>query len=183
LLNEESVVFLDEFGVSCSSRVRYVRSEISSPARKIVRSIRSKNYLMSAVIVKSRQLQKQRLTATYIYRDFIIELIEKMNELLMTNYMLIMDNCTIHKVLGIRDVIEKNGHNLMFLPPYSSQLNAIEEYFSKWKGNVNSANSNTIAELKQAIWNGGSSITEKDCEGFFKDVRKYAVKAIRRENF
>ena len=93
------------------------------------------------------------------------------------------NNCTINKVVGIRDVIEKNGHNLMFLPPYSPQLNDIEECFYKWKSNVNSANLNAIAELEQAIWNGGSSITEKDCEGFFKDVRKYTVKAIRRENF
>jgi len=148
------MVFFDEFGVSYSSRLRYGRSEIGSPARKIVRPIRSKNYSVSVAIVKSRLLFHQISKTAFngnLYRDFIIKLMKKMNGLLMTNYMLIMDNCTVHKVVGIRDVIEKNGRNLMFLPPYSPQVNAIEECFSKWKGNANSANSNTIAELEQAI--------------------------------
>ena len=82
MLNEESVVFLDEFGVSSSLRVRYGRSEIGSPATKIVRSIRSKNYSVSAAIVKSRLLFHQTSKTAFngnLYRDFIIELMKKMN--------------------------------------------------------------------------------------------------------
>jgi len=186
LLNEEKVVFLDEFGVSCSLRVNYGRSQIGSPARKIVSSIRSRNYSVSAAITKLGLLFHQTLKTSLngnLYRDFVTALMKKMNELRMTNCTLIMDNCTIHKVVGIRDVIEANGHNLMFLPPYSPQLNAIEECFAKWKGNVRTANSNTAADLEKAILTACLTITQQNCEGFFRDVRKYAVKAIRRENF
>jgi len=186
LLNEEKVVFLDEFGVSCSSRQSYGRSEIGSLARKIVRSIRSKNYSVSAAIVKSGLLFHQSLSTSFngnLYLEFIRKVMTKMHDLHMQNYTLIMDNCTIHKVVGIREIIEQYGHNLLFLPPYSPQLNVIEEVFSKWKAHVKSANSNTTAELEKAILTGSSIITEKDCEGFFNHVRRYALKGIRRDDF
>lgn len=46
----------------------------------------------------------------------------------------IMDNCAIHHVSGIREMIEEVGALLLFLPPYSPDFNPIEEAFSKVKG-------------------------------------------------
>jgi hypothetical protein len=46
-------LFLDEFGVSCSMRLAYGRSLCGTSPRKIVRSIRTKNYSVSAAILKS----------------------------------------------------------------------------------------------------------------------------------
>ena len=94
-----------------------------------------------------------------------------------------MDNCSIHKVTGIQEIIEQGGHELLLLPPYSPQLNAIEEFFSKWKGNIKARNSNTTQELENAILDGCSAVSVADCNGFFRDVRRYALKAIRREDF
>jgi hypothetical protein len=62
-------------------------------------------------------------------------------------------------------------------------LNPIEEFFSKWKKNIREANSNSVAELEQAILRGCESITAEDCEGFYYDTRGYAVRAMRREDF
>ena len=45
----------------------------------------------------------------------------------------IMDNLASHKVAGVRRAIEAVGAILMFLPPYSPDLNPIEQAFAKLK--------------------------------------------------
>jgi transposase len=45
----------------------------------------------------------------------------------------IMDNCSIHHVSGIKKMIEEVGALLLFLPPYSPDFIPIEEAFSKVK--------------------------------------------------
>jgi transposase len=46
----------------------------------------------------------------------------------------VMDNLSAHKGQRIRELIEGRGCELMYLPPYSPDLNPIEEAFSKLKG-------------------------------------------------
>ena len=52
-----------------------------------------------------------------------------------SNYhsVVIMDNASIHHVHGVVDLIESQGARLIFLPPYSPDLNPLEEVFSKVK--------------------------------------------------
>jgi transposase len=43
----------------------------------------------------------------------------------------IMDNLGSHKVAGVRQAIEATGAKLLYLPPYSPDLNPIEQAFAK----------------------------------------------------
>lgn len=45
----------------------------------------------------------------------------------------IMDNLPAHKVAGVRAIIEDAGAKLLYLPPYSPDLNPIEMMFAKLK--------------------------------------------------
>ena len=45
----------------------------------------------------------------------------------------IMDNLAAHKVAGVREAIEARGAELRYLPPYSPDLNPIEQAFAKLK--------------------------------------------------
>ncbi len=45
----------------------------------------------------------------------------------------VMDNLGAHRQERVRDLIEKRGCSLLYLPPYSPDLNPIEEAFSKMK--------------------------------------------------
>ena len=47
--------------------------------------------------------------------------------------MLIMDNSPIHRKKVIRELVEAGGHQLLFLPKYSPNLNDIEHDFSALK--------------------------------------------------
>ena len=63
--NEDKVIFLDEFGISCSTRTAYGRSEVGTTSTKIVRTIRSKNISTSAAMSKNEIIYFKTIENTY----------------------------------------------------------------------------------------------------------------------
>jgi len=63
----------------------------------------------------------------------------------------IMDNLGSHKVAGVREAIEAAGARLLYLPPYSPDLNPIEQFFSKLKAILRKAAARTIDTLHAAV--------------------------------
>ncbi len=63
----------------------------------------------------------------------------------------VMDNLSSHKVDGVRASIEAVGAELLYLPPYSPDLNPIEKAWSKLKQLLRSAKARTSEVLDQAI--------------------------------
>jgi transposase len=61
----------------------------------------------------------------------------------------IMDNLGSHKVAGVREAIEARGARLLYLPPYSPDLNPIEQSFAKLKALIRKA----AARSRDALWN------------------------------
>ena len=49
---------------------------------------------------------------------------------------LFMDNVSVHKVAGVREAVEARKAMLFYLPPYSPDLNPIEQVFAKLKANL-----------------------------------------------
>ncbi|MDQ3911424.1 MAG: transposase [Actinomycetota bacterium] len=64
---------------------------------------------------------------------------------------MVMDNLTAHKGERVRELIEERGCKLLYLPPYSPDLNPIEEAFSKVKRILRRAESRTWEALVDAI--------------------------------
>ena len=60
----------------------------------------------------------------------------------------VMDNLGSHKVTGVRQAIEAAGATLRYLPPYSPDLNPIEQVFAKLKALLRK----TAARTKEALW-------------------------------
>lgn len=80
----------------------------------------------------------------------------------------VMDNLTAHKGERVRELIEERGCELLYLPPYSPDLNPIEEAFSKVKRILRKAESRTREALVEAIGAAISAVTAKDARGFFE---------------
>lgn len=55
---------------------------------------------------------------------------------LKSDQVIIMDNAAIHKNIKTKELIEKEGHTLLYLPPYSPDLNPIEQKWSHVKNMV-----------------------------------------------
>jgi transposase len=63
----------------------------------------------------------------------------------------VMDNLAAHKVSGVREAIAAAGARVLYLPPYSPDLNPIEQLFAKLKTLLRKAAERTIPALWAAI--------------------------------
>jgi len=79
----------------------------------------------------------------------------------------IMDNLATHKVVGVRETIERAGARLVYLPPYSPDFNPIENLWSKVKQSLRSLAPRTSSQLLQAAATAFAAISSADCKGFF----------------
>jgi transposase len=79
----------------------------------------------------------------------------------------ILDNLSSHKGVRTRTFVESVGATVVYLPPYSPDLNPIEMAFSKLKQLMRSAEHRS----KDALWSNMQSmldrITASDAQGFF----------------
>jgi transposase len=79
----------------------------------------------------------------------------------------VMDNLPSHKVAGIRQAIEAKAARLLYLPPYSPDLNPIEQAFAKIKALLRKAQARTIAGLHRAIARIVKTISPHECANYF----------------
>ena len=63
----------------------------------------------------------------------------------------VMDNVSLHKVAGIREAIEARGAFLFYLPPYSPDLNPIEQLFAKLKAMLRKAAARSLESLWKVV--------------------------------
>jgi transposase len=80
-----------------------------------------------------------------------------------------MDNLlSAHKGERIRELVEGAGCELLFLPPYSPDLNLIEEAFSKVKGFLRKAGARSREALVEAMGKALDAVSAQDARGFFE---------------
>ena len=80
----------------------------------------------------------------------------------------VMDNLSSHKVDGVRELIEKAGAEVLYLPPYSPDLNPIEKAWAKLKQLLRSAKARSKETLDQAITEALKLITAEDAKAWFR---------------
>ena len=85
-----------------------------------------------------------------------------------------MDNLATHKVAEIREALEQAGAKLLHLPPYSPDLNPIENMWSKIKQALRSLAPRTFEALLAAAKTAFESLSPEDCLGFFQNAH-YAI--------
>jgi transposase len=80
----------------------------------------------------------------------------------------VMDNLSAHKGERVRELIEGEGCELIYLPPYSPDFNPIEGAFSKLKSYLRDACARSQQALMEVIGEALSTISTSDAEGFFE---------------
>ena len=79
----------------------------------------------------------------------------------------VLDNCSIHHVAEVVKSINDVGAHVLFLPPYSPDLNPIEELFSKVITTLKSAEDIVhTSDLETLLLYSFTSVTEEDCMGW-----------------
>lgn len=80
----------------------------------------------------------------------------------------IMDNLSSHKCVEARLAIESVGAKIVFLPPYSPDLNPIENVFSKLKALVRKCRPRNLKAIIKAALNALREISLDDIEATFR---------------
>jgi transposase len=82
----------------------------------------------------------------------------------------VLDNLGSHKGKAARDAIERAGAELRFLPPYSPDLNPIEQVFAKLKTLLRRA----APRNRQALWQRIGSLLDRftaaECQNYIRNA-------------
>jgi transposase len=80
----------------------------------------------------------------------------------------VMDNLPAHKVAGIAAALDERGARLLYLPPYSPDLNPIEQVFSKIKNELRRRKLRTVDELWAAFGESLDWVTPDECRNYLR---------------
>jgi transposase len=80
----------------------------------------------------------------------------------------VMDNLSSHKAARVRISIEKAGAELLYMPPYSPDMNPIEKAWAKLKELLRAAQARTRDVLEQAIADALKRITPDNAKAWFR---------------
>lgn len=103
-------------------------------------------------------------TDTEVFQTYVREIL---SPTLSPGDIVIMDNLSPHKNDHTLELIARAGAQVMFLPPYSPDLNPIEKMWSKIKSILRSLGARTRDELLTAIATAFARVTSKDAAGWF----------------
>jgi transposase len=94
---------------------------------------------------------------------------------LQAEQVVVMDNLSAHKGERVRALVEERGAQLSYLPPYSPDLNPIEEAFAKIESLLRKAEARTREALVEAMGQAISAVSARDAQGFFEHCGYRAV--------
>ena len=88
----------------------------------------------------------------------------------------IMDNLGSHKSKAIRQAIRAAGARLLFLPPYSPDLNPIEQTFAKIKHWMRIAQRREVEDTWRHLGGLLATIQPNECENYFRNAGYASIK-------
>jgi transposase len=121
-------------------------------------------------------LRWDRITAPAVFdgpmdRDCFLAYVEQiLAPTLKPGDIVVMDNLASHKVAGIKEAIEATGATLRYLPPYSPDLNPIEQAIAKLKSHLRKEAARTFETLIEAIARALKTFTPQECANFIANA-------------
>jgi transposase len=167
-LDTKRLVFVDEMGANTSLAPLHGWSRCGERARLKASRNRGKNTTLLASMSSEGMgptLAVQGGTNKAVFEAYVEGVLAPS---LRPGQVVVMDNLSAHKGEEVREVIEGRGCEVLFLPPYSPDLNPIEEAFSKIKALLRKAQARTREDLLEALGKTISAVTVQDIQGFLE---------------
>jgi transposase len=79
-----------------------------------------------------------------------------------------MDNLAAHKSEAVREALDRAGLSHRYLPPYSPDMNPIEQAWSKLKTRLRAVGARSREALDAALGPALATITAQDARGWFR---------------
>jgi len=164
----EQLIFLDESGVSTQMTRLYARCTGGARIHETTPDGRWKILTILGVIGIRGMIATMTIEAATDREIFLAYLDEVLCPKLRPGDVVVMDNLSSHKVKGVRERIETAGAQLLYLPPYSPDLNPIEKAWAKLKQLLRAAKARTKEALDQAIAELLPLLTAEDAKAWFR---------------
>ena len=164
----EDQVYLDESGVTTSLTPLYGRAPVGKRVVDYVPQSRWKVLTVLGALTTEGMIAAMTIEEATDRDIFLTFLTDVLVPALTPGQVVILDNLSAHKGAAVRQVIEAAGCRLLYLPPYSPDLNPIEHAWSKWKTYLRAAKARDRDRLDEAVAAGLRSITPEDACGYFR---------------
>ena len=121
-------------------------------------------------------LRHDRIDAPWVYDGpingdaFLTYVIHELAPVLRKGDIVVMDNLSSHKSKAVRETIRAKGAHLLFLPPYSPDLNPIEQAFAKLKHLMRKAAERTVEATWRRIGKLLGQFSAQECGNYFKNA-------------
>jgi transposase len=166
VVDAERLVFVDEMGANVSLLPLYAWSRRGRRAHAKAPRNWGKNVTLLASITAEGVgpcLAVEGPTTREVFEAYLERVLAPV---LRPGQTVVLDNLSAHKGGRVRAIVEGAGCELVYLPPYSPDLNPIEQAFSKVKGLLRRAQSRTRGALIEAMGRALDAVTVRDVRGF-----------------
>jgi len=167
-IDRERLIFLDESGVSTRMTRLYARCQGGARIHEGTPDGRWKILTILGAISTRGMIATMTVEAATDREIFLAYLDEVLCPKLRSGDVVVMDNLSSHKVNGVRERIEAAGAQLLYLPPYSPDLNPIEKAWAKLKQLLRTAKARTREALDHAIAQLLPLLTPEDAKAWFR---------------
>jgi transposase len=167
LLDPTRLVFLDETGTSTNM------ARLRGRCRRGQRLIGKLPHGHWKITTFVAGLRHDAMTAPFVIDKpmngaiFLAYLEQCLVPTLKPGDIVVMDNLSSHKSERVREIIEAAGAELLYLPPYSPDLNPIEQAFAKLKALLRAAEERSIPALWDRIGSILDAFPAAQCQNFF----------------
>ena len=163
----EDLIYLDESGVSTQMTRTYARAPRGERIHDAVPGGHWRMVTILGAMNHQGMMAAMTVEAATDREVFLAYLDEVLCPRLRPGHVVVMDNLSAHKVDGVRQRIEARGASLLYLPPYSPDLNPIEKAWSKLKQGLRTIGARSEHALHNAIDQLLPTITAKDAIAWF----------------
>ncbi len=168
VVKPERLIFVDECGTHTSLAPLYGYAPRGKRLRLSVPRKRGKNTtLLSSMTLLGMgpSLAVEGATTASVFEAYVEQVLAPS---LRKGQIVVMDNLGAHRPKRVRELIEQQGCELVYLPSYSPDLNPIEEAFAKIKSLLRKAAARSKEALIEAIGVALSAVSAADARGFFE---------------
>ncbi|HLW02710.1 MAG TPA: IS630 family transposase [Ktedonobacterales bacterium] len=167
-LPPDRLIFVDECGSHIGLTPLYARAPRGQRAFGAAPRNRGKNTTLIAGLSLGgiqAPLILEGAVDTLAFETYVEQVL---SPTLKPGQVIVLDNLSVHKGVRVRQAIEAQGCQVLFLPAYSPDLTPVEEAFSKVKAFLRRAEARTREALAEAIGAGLETVTTQDAHGWFR---------------
>jgi transposase len=163
----EKIYFIDETGMNIAMARLYARAGGGARAHGAIPKNWGDNVSLIGSLSFDGTMHAMTLPGSADGDAFLIYIKDILCPNLKEGDIVIMDNLSVHKIKAVREEIEARNAELRFLPPYSPDMNPIEQCWSKIKTALRAAKARSIEALDAAVTIALASVTAQDAQGWF----------------